>query len=105
MWKIVRDKPETPEGPDPRLEVLEGLIAECRRDIEDMRKPIRDLEMEWEDWFEKFRNLYGRITKRQQRAAEEEEAEPAPDTQIATPVGMIPADVNPLALNLLRGQG
>ena len=56
---------------------LDGLVAECEglrsrltaveSDVRGLVTPVRDLTMEWEDWFEKFRNLYGRISKRQQR--------------------------------------
>lgn len=41
-----------------------------------LEKTVRDLTMEWEDWYEKFRNLYARISRRQQRedSAKEPEA-------------------------------
>jgi len=67
--------------------------------LEELQKPVRDLQMEWEDWFEKFRNLYSRIAKRQERAAVEEKAEPSEAN------GALPADINPLALQLLQGKG
>lgn len=61
---------------------LDGLVAECEglrsrltaveSDVQGLVTPVRDLTMEWEDWFEKFRNLYGRITKRQERETKAE---------------------------------
>ena len=60
--------------------------------IDELEKPVRDIRMEWEDWFEKFRNLYGRLNKRRQR----DEADPPEQTQAAEP-----RVTNPLALRLM----
>jgi len=66
-----------------RLDEQAALIA-------GLQKAVRDLEVEWEDYFEKFRNLYARINKRRQREATEAEEASAPVQGI-----------NPLAQRLL----
>lgn len=65
-----------------------------------LETPVRELQAEWEDMFEKYRNLYGRISKRIKR---EEEPEPEVVAQPLTPT--IPADINPMAERLLRRSG
>lgn len=70
-------------------------ILDLRNALGDLEKRVRDVEMEWEDWFEKFRNLYARITRRQQREA----AEPKENGLEPQP------SMNPLAAELLsRGR-
>ena len=88
-----------------RLDVQEEALLAIAKRLDDygeslgaLQTPVRDLTMEWEDWFEKFRNLYSRIAKRQDREAGAEKAE-APE-----PNGALPPDVNPLALQLLQGK-
>ncbi len=73
---------------------IDGLyrsVAELQKEVEALRTPIRDLTMEWEDWFEKFRSLYGRISKRQQREDVKEPGRNGPER------------ISPLAEALLRG--
>lgn len=96
-------KPKTDPGLIRRLDELERRLGNHERavkalgdSVDEMAKPIRDIEMEWEDWFEKFRNLYARISRRQQREAKESEVEqPAGDAH------GLPPDANPAALKLL----
>ena len=76
-----------------RLEKFGSQIEALGARQDDVEKPLRDLQMEWEDWFEKFRNLYARINKRRQR--EEAEPEQEPDSPS-------PRAINPLAQRLLR---
>ena len=63
-------------------------LKDLPRDFADLEKPIRELEMEWQDWFEKFRNLYSRLSRREERADKQ------PDEPQADPI-------NPLAAQLL----
>lgn len=70
------------QGMASRLDSLSAALGELER-------PVRELETEWLDSYEKFRNLYGRITKRMERDAKEETAAE-------------PADINPLAKRLLE---
>ena len=77
---------------DERVARLEERISVLEARLGELERPVRDIQMEWEDWFEKFRNLYARITKRQQRE-KEATGEAEKDDQ----------PYNPLALSLLQG--
>lgn len=79
-----------------------GAFSSLQVRLVELETPVRELQAEWEDMFEKFRNLYGRITKRIKREQEEQE-EPA---EVVAPTSPgIPADINPLAERLLRRSG
>lgn len=92
-----------------RLEKLEatqdgstGAFSSLQVRLVELETPVRELQAEWEDMFEKFRNLYGRITKRIKREQEEQQEEP----EVVAPITPgIPADINPLAERLLRRSG
>jgi len=87
-------KRATAPEPDPRLNELLLAVRRLEVDVEELQKDRSRLEMEWEDWFEKFRNLYARINKRHQR----EDAETV-ETPAVQPM-------SPMALRLLnQGQG
>jgi len=86
---------EQVERLDRELRSLEEVAARLRGRVDEMElteSRLREIEVEWADTFEKFRNLYARISKRIERA------EPPP----AEPNGSLPHDINPLALNLLK---
>jgi len=63
-------------------EALRSRLTDLESEVRGLVTPVRDLTMEWEDWFEKFRNLYGRISKRQEREKVSENGE-APDTPMS----------------------
>lgn len=86
MW-FKRSKPG-PE-PDPRLDEVIATVAQMQQDV-------RTIQMEWEDWFEKFRNLYARINKRVQRESAASQPNGADKTQ---------PPMNPLAARLLSQGG
>jgi hypothetical protein len=49
----------------PELEVRsEELRAEYQRGLEDQRALVKRIQLEWEEWFDKFRRLYARLNKR-----------------------------------------
>lgn len=68
---------------DVRVGLLEEAIDRLQRDLEDLKKPVRDMEMEWESWFDKFRNLYARHSRRAEREAAAETPETAPTNPAA----------------------
>lgn len=99
----VEDLGEQVAGLKKRLDTLSSLMMDISNRLGDLERPVRELQLEWEDNFEKFRNLYGRITKRIKR--EEEEAE-EPPAVAALSAGGVPADINPAAARILsRGIG
>lgn len=53
-----------------RLGELDRQLAELAKlsaAHDEQLQELRHLPMEWEDWFEKFKNLYARLNKRTQR--------------------------------------
>jgi succinate dehydrogenase/fumarate reductase-like Fe-S protein len=36
--------------------------------VAELEKKVRDLEVEWMDWYDKYRRLYARLAKRESRA-------------------------------------
>jgi len=79
-----------------RVEDLERELASLQAVVDTTAARLKAVEMEWEDWYNKFRSLYGRLNKRDQR---EKEAAPPP----SGPSNGNHA-VNPLALRLLQSQ-
>ncbi|MDH3424543.1 MAG: hypothetical protein OEN00_16225 [Gemmatimonadota bacterium] len=73
-----------------RLEDFSGQLGE----LELTSARMRELEVEWLDTYEKFRNLYARISKRVQREKASESEGPG-----GQPNGGV---VNPAALALLQ---
>ena len=79
-----------------RLEALATRLVETQARvaaIEADRAELRQIVLEWEDWYNKFRSLYGRLNKRAQR--DEAPPEPAPQDE----------PINPAALKLLQPYG
>lgn len=56
-------------------------------------KAMKALELDWGEWFDKFRLLYARLSKRIRDATPPAE-EPAPEDQSAPPTPMIPRAVS-----------
>jgi predicted nucleic acid-binding Zn-ribbon protein len=78
-----------------RLDTLASVQASLALRLDELTATVGELDalpMEWEDWFEKFKSLYGRLNKRVQREeAKAAEVEPAAQ-----------APPNPRALALLQ---
>lgn len=71
MWKIFSE-PEPSRDLKRRIEELE---EENRR----IDKALKDLELDWSEWYNKFRLLYARLTKRvrdEEKRQENEEPQP-----------------------------
>lgn len=92
-FRDVRSKLEKLVG---RADALHDHLRGLDDKLEELARPVRDLEMEWQDYFEKFRNLYSRLSRRSER-----EAEPSKTREEAGANGL-PSDMNPLAAALLR---
>ncbi len=95
----MRDKTAREQLADHQVQLasVKKHLAELTTGLADLAKPVRDLEMEWEDWFHKFRNLLARLNKREER-------ETVAKVEAAEPPGVaLPTDMNPLALQLLKG--
>ena len=60
---------------DPAIEQLTVRMEQVERALSE----LEHIEVEWSDWFEKYKNLYARLNKRVQREeAKDQEEEPAP---------------------------
>lgn len=44
-----------------------------RNEIRQYRQEIEELRLEWNEWFDKFRRLYARLSRRVEREAEQPE--------------------------------
>jgi len=65
--------------------------------LEAIERRMKVIEADWEEWFDKYRRLYARLSKRVER---EESPQNAPEpTNGAKPY----RTTNPLALAILRG--
>lgn len=78
MWPFDRRQtkaeqvPASPaQGPGPSADQLAKIEAA----LEKLDRRATQLEMDWNEWFDKFRRLYARIAKRQER----DEANEAPE--------------------------
>lgn len=70
MWPF--DRTQTERGPDPVGVHPEGeldalRLAALSDRLDKLSKRIDGIEMEWNEWFDKFRRLYARLAKRQER--------------------------------------
>lgn len=64
--------------------------------VEKLERKVKELEIEWEGWYDKYRRLYARLSKREERA------HAAPDEPVETARGGgSPHITNPAALRLL----
>lgn len=79
-----------------KLEALERRLAALEELLE---KRNDQLELEWSEWFDKFRRLYARLAKRVERSQnDDQQSDRGGD---APPPA--PGVTNPLALAILRG--
>lgn len=83
MWPFTGRAPEPPEEP--------GL----RERVESLEKRVDAIDLEWSEWFDKYRRLYARLAK---RVHDEEKKPDAPEG-----VDGVARTINPLAAALLRG--
>lgn len=74
MWPFFRKQPERELSPtmSARVDALEEKLRLQERGL-------KALELDWQEWFDKFRLLYARLSKRIKDAAE-----PAEDTPQST---------------------
>jgi hypothetical protein len=72
-------------GLDERVEVLE--------------RRMKAIEVEWEEWYDKFRRVLMRISKRNERA--QEPAEPTNGDALGVQAGHSPRITNPMARRLM----
>ena len=79
------------------------LVADLEERLAKTEKRLDQVEMEWNEWFDKFRRLYARIAKRA-RDLEQAESVPTPrspgDGRSPIGTGRI---TNPAAIALLMG--
>jgi hypothetical protein len=75
------------------------LSSDERERLESLERRLKVIEADWDEWYDKFRRLYARLSKRVERGEGNEPESPAePRTN-----GPAPHTANPLALALLRG--
>lgn len=68
-WRATEDEPELTPAMKARLDELE---ERCRL----QEKGLKALELDWQEWFDKFRLLYARLSKRMRDAAKDAETDP-----------------------------
>jgi hypothetical protein len=71
---------------------------ECDR-LAALEKRLKVIEADWDEWYDKFRRLYARLSKRVER--DEQTADVAPGAAYGRPK---PQSSNPLARRLLEGR-
>jgi hypothetical protein len=74
--------------------------CDCSGRLEAMERKLKGLDLEWSETYDKFRLLYGRISKRIER--HEKAVEDAPGAPNGPPEGVPLATGNPLAARILR---
>lgn len=79
-----------------------GLDRDQLQRLEAVERRLKVIEADWDEWYDKFRRLYARLSKRVERGGEAvEEAPPGPAASRTTANGH--HTTNPAALALLRG--
>lgn len=71
VTRAVQSAASTSAGAAPSVDQLAKLEAA----VEKLDRKVTQIEMDWNEWFDKFRRLYARIAKRQER----DEANEVPD--------------------------
>ena len=67
-----------------------------------LEKRVDEIDVQWSEWYDKYRRLYARLAKRVHDDAAREEAAPTPQNG-ASRLGNMGRPMNPLAAQLLRG--
>lgn len=75
-----------------------GLRTDERLRLEALERRLKVIEADWDEWYDKFRRLYARLSKRVER--EEKTAEDAPGPTNGKEEA---PHINPLAEAILRG--
>jgi len=75
-------------------------LADIERRLEALERRWKEVDVEWSGWFDKYRRLYARIAKREQREAETPEDDPQ-GTFFPRPGGRPPLQMNPIAQRML----
>lgn len=88
MGLLSKSKPPPDYGPK---------LAELERRLTYLEDKYKAVDVEWSEWFEKYRRLYARLAKRESDA-KKRDGEPLPESD--TP-GYPP--VSPLAARLMQG--
>jgi hypothetical protein len=75
----VDQKPATPDVTQqcPSCEALRRDVAALRADVEGIARGWKLIAVEWEEWYDKYRQLYARLAKRESRASKADPDTPA----------------------------
>lgn len=77
-------------------------VSDQLQRIEALERRLKVIEADWDEWYDKFRRLYARLSKRVERGDEAvESASSGPEA--ARTDGKRYQSTNPLALAILRG--
>lgn len=97
MWPFDRaptSKEQAPDAARPDIAELRAIalrLDAMARRLDKIEEVTKGVDTEWSEWFDKFRRLYARIAKRQERdeAAESgtESRQDAPRRTITEPAG------------------
>lgn len=86
-----------PRWQEGRIEAIERRLEALETSVRDLKKGRRELLTEWESTFEKFNALWARLSRRLPRTARvDPDKADGPQQQSA--------QVNPLAVELMRGR-
>lgn len=93
MWPFTGRKPKPDQGPQ---------LSDLERRVAKLEGRWDEIEIEWSEWFDKFRRLYARLAKRvhddDKRSGEAPTESPANGLHMGR-------SINPLAAALLRRPG
>jgi len=81
MWPFDRKPTELlPEALPPGRDLADiaKRLDEFARRADKLEATVKQVDTEWSEWFDKFRRLYARIAKRQERDEESEAADKTP---------------------------
>jgi chromosome segregation ATPase len=82
MWPFDRKPTKPPVAgsfDSQELGAIARRLDELARRVEGAEKKVETLDVDWSEWYDKFRRLYARIAKRQER--DEDAAQAAQDGQ------------------------
>lgn len=71
-------------------------LARLEEDLAATKRRMKEIEVEWDGWYDKYRRLYARLSKREERAHE------TPDSPVEPRSPATPGQItNPAAMRLL----
>lgn len=88
MWLWRKKPPPVVPTLSPVNDEIERRIAALEGAWKETRADWRRVEIEWEEWFGKFRRLLARIERANQRADDRQSAQDAPQTTIDPSAGV-----------------